>query len=247
MSLCLVNRTTVDPFVTNLDFHLGIGLDLSFWSSRWFGEFPLNEVFPCLYALSSLPKLSVAETGFGGKLGWKWHLQFLVLTASSEHIQKKLELYLALHNQSPIIHKHDAFLWSASDSNQYTVSSGYDLLLQVDVEGVISEVLSKALAVMWRAKLPSEIQIFIWRLVLDCLATKEIKRARNDAIFRGKGFSVEDPISSIKWLYCLNVEEVSEMITCCHYLKLTYAKCPDEDDKEACLDAEKLSDCCFKR
>ncbi|CAL5193034.1 unnamed protein product [Lathyrus oleraceus] len=63
----------------------------------------------------------------------------------------------------------------------YNVSFGYDMLLQVDAEGVVSEVLSKALSVLWRAKLSSKIQIFIWRLFLDLLATKNqlIKRGMN--------------------------------------------------------------------
>lgn len=60
------------------------------------GEFPLKEVFPCLYALSTLPKLSVTEPGFWGELGSKWDLQFMVLAASSKHTQTKLELCLAL-------------------------------------------------------------------------------------------------------------------------------------------------------
>ncbi|KAI5444727.1 hypothetical protein KIW84_013123 [Lathyrus oleraceus] len=123
-----------DPFYPFLFILVmeGIGSDLSFVSSRWLGEFTLKEVFPCLYAPSSLLKLSVAEA-------------------------EELELYLALQNRSPIVDKHDVFLWSASDSNRYTVSYGYNLLLQVDAKGVVSKVLSKALSLLWRAKLPSKI------------------------------------------------------------------------------------------
>lgn len=64
MSLCLVNRSIVDPFISILDCRLGIGSDLSFWSKTWMGELPLKEVLSCLYAFSSLPKLSVVEAGF---------------------------------------------------------------------------------------------------------------------------------------------------------------------------------------
>lgn len=93
---------------------------------------------------------------------------------NSEQLRKLEELeYFFFADKGPAAACMDSFKRSSHASNGFSVSTYYDLLFQFSRLCVIEVEVVVALKEMWSFKIPSKIQIFLLRLFLDRLATKD--------------------------------------------------------------------------
>ena len=68
----------------------------------------------------------------------------------------------------------DRWVWKLNPSNKYTVQSAYSYLTAVD-----NNITEDFHHFLWHKAVPLKVNIFVWRLFLDRLATKENLRKRN--------------------------------------------------------------------
>lgn len=65
----------------------------------------------------------------------------------------------------------DRWEWKENEDKYFTVKSAYDFLISRSVLLTFSDKSSKAYRYLSKTKLPSKIQIFIWRVILNRLPT----------------------------------------------------------------------------
>lgn len=99
------------------------------------------------------------------------YLPFLL--PDSELFRELDELEILLFEKAPEAACLDNFVWTSHASIGFSVSTYYNLLFQVNPPCIIEDDVVETLKELWRSKLPSEIQIFIWRFFLDKLTTKD--------------------------------------------------------------------------
>lgn len=73
----------------------------------------------------------------------------------------------------------DEWFWKPDSTTSFSVKSSYKVLLKLQVPPSLDQMVSRALGVLWHTSMPSKIQIFIWRLFLDRLPTRELLLRRN--------------------------------------------------------------------
>ncbi|KAI5442800.1 hypothetical protein KIW84_011722 [Lathyrus oleraceus] len=101
-----------------------------------------------------------------------WNIHLNKVSLNSNEIFQLLELYQLLIHLNPSLSIEDCFIWwsakgSFSVSNAYSVLKDlhldYDRRLTTDIE---------ILKCFWGFNIPSKIQVFCWRLILNRLPTK---------------------------------------------------------------------------
>ncbi|CAK8539608.1 unnamed protein product [Lathyrus sativus] len=68
--------------------------------------------------------------------------------------------------------KEDMWLWKGGGESDFSVCCCYDLLLEDRSFQALDDVMDCAMKILWNAKIPSRIQIFIWIVLWDRIATK---------------------------------------------------------------------------
>jgi len=159
--------------VDNIVRKVGDGCTTLFWEDPWLLDVPLAASFPRLFDLSVFKLVTVWEMfmlGWGADGGaWRWRRR---LFAWEEGLLG--ECVERLSNFVLQVDLADRWVWKLHSTHKYTVHSAYSYLTSVDNN--ISEDFKHFL---WLKVVLLKVNIFVWRLFLNRLATKDNLHKRN--------------------------------------------------------------------
>jgi hypothetical protein len=159
--------------VDNIVRKVGDGCTTMFWEDTWLLDVPLAVSFSRLFELSEHKEVSVREMfllGWGADGGaWRWRRR---LFAWEEELVGECVERLA--NFVLQVDTSDRWVWRLHSSQIYTVHSAYSFLTSVD-----SNITAEFNQFLWLKEVPLKVNIFVWRLFLNRLATKDNLRKRN--------------------------------------------------------------------
>ncbi|GAU35782.1 hypothetical protein TSUD_56590 [Trifolium subterraneum] len=159
----------IDPrwLADNIVRQIGDGRTTSFWVDSWLEVGPLVRAFSRLYDLADNKNISVADMCANGWAlngnGWKWRRRLFAW--EEELVAQCVGVLANFVLQSDV---SDRWVWKLHPSQSYSVRSAYSYLTMSDgspVEDVAS--------FLWVKSVPLKVNIFVWRLFLNRLPTKD--------------------------------------------------------------------------
>ncbi|XP_076935361.1 uncharacterized protein LOC143601986 [Bidens hawaiensis] len=139
---------------------------------RWVGELPLNVLFPDLTMLEKQKDILLMECyeWVEKEMKWKWRWKRRPVSP-----KRKVDLqnYIRIISSVVVSLNPDCWLWKESDGtcSNYVVKS-----LWWELDNADQQVQNSTFWLKW---LPIKINCFIWRLLLDRIATKHILSTRD--------------------------------------------------------------------
>ncbi|GAB4840998.1 hypothetical protein Ancab_039666 [Ancistrocladus abbreviatus] len=161
-----LKRTVGSWMPSLLRRQLGNGESTMFWLDRWTSDGPLQSSLPRLFLLASDRDCSVAASGFWQGQQWHWNFSWRRPLFDRElgwvnHLQ-------ALVGSSQLHrHRSDGWTWDLSKDGCFTVQAAYRFLN----DGFHFPNLVM-LTLIWKAKIPVKVQVFIWRAANDAIQTR---------------------------------------------------------------------------
>ncbi|KAJ0743947.1 putative reverse transcriptase zinc-binding domain-containing protein [Helianthus annuus] len=152
---------------------VGNGLSIRFWLDPWVSSVPLKTLFPSLFRLEANKWCLVADK-IGGHQGsglgpWNWR----ALPSSAQELNELFDIHSLVATQS-IEDRSDKWAWFDKGPVVFSVHEA-KLWISKDRVGVPrDENIFK-----WCKWVPLKCNIFMWRLLLDRIPTKEALRRRN--------------------------------------------------------------------
>jgi len=152
--------------VDNIVRKVGDGCTTLFWEDLWLLDVPLAVSFSRLFEWSKNKGATVNEMfllGWGADGGaWRWRRRLFAWEEGlvGECVERLANFVLQ-------VDMADRWVWRLHSSKIYTVHSAYSYLTAVDFN--ITEDFSQFL---WLKAVPLKVNIFVWRLFLNRLATK---------------------------------------------------------------------------
>jgi len=139
----------------------------------WLGDIPLATSYARLFELSENKLAMVSEMfaldwGVGGE-AWKWRRRLFVW--EEVLVGECVERLSVLVSQ---VGMADMWVWKLHPSNKYTVQSAYSYLTAVD-----NNIIEDFHHFLWKKPIPLKVIIFVCRLFLNRLATKDNLWKRN--------------------------------------------------------------------
>ncbi|XP_058776651.1 uncharacterized protein LOC131650971 [Vicia villosa] len=160
---------------------IGNGADIDFWRDRWIGNDTLCNQFPMLFEALQEPSVRISEAGHFEQHGWVWAFCDISSPLSALEAEACDSLINILQHIEPNVLNQDVFIWWPSAAS-FSVKSAFDRLsigwdqsLSLSVEELA------VLKLIWKSKVPSNIQVFGWRLLHNRLQTRD-ELARRGAL-----------------------------------------------------------------
>ncbi|XP_022031503.1 uncharacterized protein LOC110932481 [Helianthus annuus] len=151
---------------------IGNGEKTLFWLDNWIGGGPLSTRYPEIFALESNKRCMVSERYVSSQnvTEWKWGSDN-ALTAEV-HLRQWAECTNELDRVT--IHcKPDTWLWkSGSRVEDFVVSSVRKELDKIDT-------IKETKVLRWLHWIPKKVNCFMWRVVLDRIATRDALQVRH--------------------------------------------------------------------
>ena len=145
---------------------IGNGEDTRFWEDCWVGDKPLSIQFPRLFALDGDGGCRVADRWDGCGWRWQWQRSF-----DGGRTFAEFQSLLGILDGVGCTLSTDTWVWDLSSDGAFSVSETRrwidDRVLPVGM-----------LKTRWCVLVPRKVNIFIWRLLLDRLPTRERLSAR---------------------------------------------------------------------
>ncbi|PWA67413.1 RNA-directed DNA polymerase, eukaryota [Artemisia annua] len=140
---------------------IGDGTDTIFWKDIWIGEYPLKEKFPRIFRLDTESNARVKDRILLSLDSvWLRRHPRVGLNSNSGII---FLLCLAL---VPYLHKKDRWVWSGDGTRVFIVASGRSI---IDTGTLVID----NTPTRWSKDVPIKINVFIWKLLLDKLPTRD--------------------------------------------------------------------------
>lgn len=169
----MVKTANLPPFMQNSDhsnfsWRLGDGNQIMFWEDNWFDGVPLMCQFNRLYKLSTLHEHSVHSffkewfnNSCPGSHVWRRALRAWEI--------EELDKLRHVVNSIQLSTKSDKLIWKATCSGYSTSKATSELIPSVSkFSGEF----------IWRIKVPNKIKIFLWKLYLNILPTRNLLMGR---------------------------------------------------------------------
>ncbi|XP_024626821.1 uncharacterized protein [Medicago truncatula] len=159
--------------VDNIVRKVGDGSTTMFWEDSWLLNVLLAVAFSRLFDLSENKGVTVREMfvlGWGADGGaWSWRRRLFAW--EEELVEECVE---RLDNFVLQVDISDRWVWNLHSSQVYTVHSAYSFLTTVD-----TNITAEFDQFLWLKAVPLKVNIFVWRLFQNRLATKDNLRKRN--------------------------------------------------------------------
>lgn len=139
---------------------IGNGRNTKFWLDTWCEEIPLASRYPRLYALESEKEISVFHRR--NETGWRWEWNRPL--RNSREMSMLSDLVSRLPS-SLCDDKEDKWQWQFNGNTEFSVAS---LRRHFDHHILPSSSNYKS---YWNRLVPKKVNVFIWRLIRDCLPT----------------------------------------------------------------------------
>lgn len=160
-------------FLKGISCRLDNDRNIMFWHCNWFGGVPLRLVFPLLFMRSSFPHATIMKMRVLMESTWYWHFKGdLTSLTDLERVQGK-ELQAILMNVAPVVDIKNTFIWFTNAERNYFFRKGYVASIKKVNESTRNIEVVEAMASIWKTKVPSKVQVFIWRCLKDRIPTKE--------------------------------------------------------------------------
>ncbi|XP_058741660.1 uncharacterized protein LOC131614048 [Vicia villosa] len=128
--------------------------------------------------------MSVSGAGNWVRHQWKWSME-KIIRVSGEDINFIAEQLLELlKDYEPVEDGLDSYRWIKENDGAFTVKSCYKAFANKTTTHLITTNTKETLASLWKVRVPSNIQLFGWRFILNRLPTKDNLIAR--------GIEIED-------------------------------------------------------
>ncbi|XP_022031448.1 uncharacterized protein LOC110932420 [Helianthus annuus] len=173
---------------------VGSGDKILFWQDKWVENRPLHERFPNLYVLESEKGCKVSDRYKVGQHGIEWFWGSNNALTSEDLLCEWADCISAVKEVN-IQETSDVWLWKTgsvtSDSMVKTIRGELDHI----------NVLNETKVLKWLHWIPKKVNCFLWRVVLDRIATKEALQIRRINL------------SSLQCVLCNNeVESVNHLL-----------------------------------
>ncbi|PNX99941.1 cysteine-rich receptor-like protein kinase, partial [Trifolium pratense] len=158
-------------FSSNISCRVGNGDNIDFWNFKWFGSQAFYSLFPDLYAKEVNKFATVSERlgreGAASLCSWRWS----GLLNETEQ-QQLLELQGLLAGFILSDTDSDRWWWLPESNGLFSVKSCYSFISSSSQVSLMEANESEALSRLWKSDVPSKINVFGWRLLLNRLPTR---------------------------------------------------------------------------
>ncbi|GAU47519.1 hypothetical protein TSUD_138910 [Trifolium subterraneum] len=162
-------RGLIDPrwLSDNIVRKIGDGRSTDFWADSWLEVGPLARAFGRFYDLAVNKHISVADMFEAGWAlngnGWKWRRRLFVW--EEELVAQCVGVLANFVLQGDAT---DRWVWNLHPLQSYSVRSAYSYLTASDGSSM-----EDFASFLWVKSVPLKVNIFIWRLFLNRLPTKD--------------------------------------------------------------------------
>lgn len=139
---------------------IGNGQQTLFWNEAWLGPNTLASLFPRLFALEVDKECHISDRFDGRTWTWAWKR-----TISSSRVLAQLENLKDMLPNILLNEADDSWSWDCNNVNIFTVAqvrSHIDHMLLQD---------SQSSPTTWISLVPKKVNLFVWRLVRNCIPT----------------------------------------------------------------------------
>jgi hypothetical protein len=186
----------VDWFRSNVRSCVGNGCNIGFWKFIWCGPQSFANLYPELFLKEACPNALITERMIQSNGNTVWHWNWREELIDHEH-QQLLELKNLLYGiflQSDV---EDRWKWLQSSDGLFSVKSCYHVFIKTRFIDSLDPNLLTAVQQLWLNDIPSKVNVFGWRLLLQRLPTKDALNHRGILI---------DPID-LPCTFCFTTKE----------------------------------------
>lgn len=158
---------------------LGDGRDALFWEGAWAGNSSLKALFPRLFLLSTNKKGTVKEMGRWVSGEWVWGLEWRRNLFDWER-EKEHELLEFLRNVSVVEGAADRWWWGGDKDGIYSVKDAYTELAKLHSRQSSQRPDAASCGYIWKSSAVLKAKLTAWRLLRNCLPTKDNVSKRVD-------------------------------------------------------------------
>ncbi|KAJ9539609.1 hypothetical protein OSB04_026115 [Centaurea solstitialis] len=145
---------------------VGDGSETRFWKDRWLGDRPLEVDFPRISRLEVNSGVSILDRGEWVEDTWEWKWSWSRVPRGRA-LGELENLVSRLNGWNPIRNKKDVWGWDFDLANGFSVQKLREILAESSVTGVGGR------GTMWAPFVPKKVNVFIWRLNLGRIPTRE--------------------------------------------------------------------------
>jgi hypothetical protein len=169
--LSLEKLTEEDWVKKNVSCGIGDGCDIGFWKFRWTGNRPFCELFPNLFEKEVDKEVLVSNRlrRMGDNIDWNWAWSE---NLSNDEIGQLNELKNLLMDVQLEPTRRDRWRWIPGPIGLFSVNSSYKMLLQLSNSVSVEVNVLEAIQNLWKNDVPTKVNTFGWRLLLDKLPTR---------------------------------------------------------------------------
>jgi hypothetical protein len=151
-------------FKSGIQYICNNGKWLSFWEDKWLDGQPLRVEFPCLYARSNRKNAAVCSMFRNGR----WLIPQYVEGSTEYYERQRL---LALLSNVSLSTNQDDIVWKWNADGVFTVKSCYNFINDGGIRCAFTRII-------WKAKIPEKVKIFIWLATKNRILTTENLKKR---------------------------------------------------------------------
>ncbi|KAJ9549250.1 hypothetical protein OSB04_021793 [Centaurea solstitialis] len=145
---------------------VGDGSETRFWKDRWLGDRPLEVDFPRISRLEVNSGVSILDRGEWVEDTWEWKWSWSRVPRGRV-LGELGNLVSRLNGWNPIRNKKDVWGWDFDLANGFSVQKLREILAERSDTGVGGG------GTMWATFVPKKVNVFIWRLNLGRIPTRE--------------------------------------------------------------------------
>jgi hypothetical protein len=129
---------------------------MGFWKFKWYGNQPLCELFPDLFAKEVSKNALVAARldGSGDELIWRWQWCDSLSIAEGHQLEELMGLFEGFTYQPS---SSDEWRWMPDSNMIFSVKFCYTLLLDLQQGDSLEATLLTAINKLWKTDIPSKI------------------------------------------------------------------------------------------
>ncbi|KAJ0511208.1 putative RNA-directed DNA polymerase [Helianthus annuus] len=184
---------------------VGNGDKILFWQDKWVGDRTLRERFPNIYAMESEKGCKVSDRYKVGQHGIEWFWGSNNELTNEDMLCEWTDC-ISVIKEVKIQEATDVWLWkTGSDTADFMVKTIRGELDHINV-------LNETKVLKWLHWIPKKVNCFLWRVVLDRIATKEALQIRRINL------------ASLQCVLCNNaVESVNHLLITCETAQLVWS------------------------
>ncbi|KAF5465994.1 hypothetical protein F2P56_015953, partial [Juglans regia] len=150
-------------FWKQVNFSVGDGSKIRFWSDVWCGDIELSRAFPVVFRLATNKQAAVSKVmGFSnGEVLWDVGLS---RSAQDWEVEEVTDFFRQLYSMEIRRQGRDQLCWRQTTSKKFTVRSFYKVILNQHHTGF-------PWRRIWKVHVPSKVAFFVWTAAIGNIQT----------------------------------------------------------------------------